>query len=448
MSDMTNPIPVTVITGFLGAGKTTLLNRILTTKHGKRIAVIENEFGEIGIDNELVVSADEELFEMNNGCICCTVRGDLIRILGRLMKRKDKFDHIMIETTGLADPAPVVQTFFIDNEMKDNFQVDAIITVVDAKHVLQHIDDNDQCRKQIAFADVLLLNKTDLVPEEQLVALEKRIHAMNRFVTIHRTQNAEIEVGKLLNIRAFDLNKTLELDPHFLQEEKPFEWGGLYQLEAGHYELSLDSGPDPSMQMTFIPTANCSHHEFHHMEHQAEELFTTKPEVKAPGEAITPGLKLFSLSVGETGAKFPLTIEKSGSYGMVTQHGPQEFKMKLVKDGQTVNAEFFEEFSTPHEHDHSISSVGIDTPGDLNPDKFNQWLSKLLRDKGADIFRMKGIVSIEGEPNQFVFQAVHMIFDGQPDKPWGSRPRRNQLVFIGRNLNRESLNKEFKACLI
>ena len=159
MSIANSTVPVTVLTGFLGSGKTTLLNRILSENHGKRIAVIENEFGEIGVDNDLVIGAEEEIFEMNNGCICCTVRGDLIRILGNLMKRRDKFDHIMIETTGMADPGPVAQTFFMDDEMREALNLDGVVTLVDAKHVLLHIDESDEVKEQIAFADVILLNK-------------------------------------------------------------------------------------------------------------------------------------------------------------------------------------------------------------------------------------------------------------------------------------------------
>ena len=199
-NDETPLIPVTVLTGFLGSGKTTLLNRILSENHGKRIAVIENEFGEIGVDNDLVIGAEEEIFEMNNGCICCTVRGDLIRILGNLMKRRGTFDYIMIETTGMADPGPVAQTFFMDDEMRGALKLDGVVTLVDAKHILLHIDDSDEVKEQIAFADVMLLNKIDLVTPTELDQLEARIHAMNPAAKIYRTQDAIVEMDKVLNL--------------------------------------------------------------------------------------------------------------------------------------------------------------------------------------------------------------------------------------------------------
>jgi G3E family GTPase len=213
------PIPVTVLTGYLGAGKTTLLNRVLTETHGKKYAVIVNEFGEIGIDNELVVNADEEVFEMNNGCICCTVRGDLIRIIGNLLKRKDRFDGILIETTGLADPAPVAQTFFVDADVKARAKLDSIVTVVDAKHLNARLTDSHEAAEQIAFADTILLNKVDLLSDAELKEIETRIRGINPTAVIHRTERCRLPIDQVLDRRAFDLDRILAVEPTFLSED-------------------------------------------------------------------------------------------------------------------------------------------------------------------------------------------------------------------------------------
>jgi G3E family GTPase len=216
---MADLIPVTVLTGYLGAGKTTLLNRILSEHHGKKYAVIINEFGELGVDNDLVVASDEEVFEMNNGCICCTVRGDLIRIVGGLMKRAQKFDGIIVETTGLANPAPVAQTFFVDEDVKAKTRLDAIVTVVDAKHFLARLEDTAEAADQVAFADVVVLNKLDLVTPEELTAVETRIRAINRYAEIHHATRSDVAIDKLLGLNAFDLKRVLESVPDFLEEE-------------------------------------------------------------------------------------------------------------------------------------------------------------------------------------------------------------------------------------
>jgi G3E family GTPase len=223
MKDIEVKTPVTVLTGYLGSGKTTLLNRILTETHGRRYAVIVNEFGEVGIDNDLIVNADEEIFEMNNGCICCTVRGDLIRILDGLMKRKGKFDGIIVETTGLADPAPVAQTFIVDEDVRQRTKLDAIVTVVDAKHLLGEIESAHEAQEQIAFADVILVNKTDLVSLDELKQVEGRIRQINPYAKIHRTEKCALDLDKVMGMDAFDLKRILEFEPDFMDETHAHE---------------------------------------------------------------------------------------------------------------------------------------------------------------------------------------------------------------------------------
>jgi G3E family GTPase len=216
MSEAQTQIPVTVLTGYLGSGKTTLLNRILSENHGKRYAVIVNEFGEIGIDNDLIVESDEEIYEMNNGCVCCTVRGDLIRTVEGLMRRPGRFDAILVETTGLADPAPVAQTFFMDDDVRSKTKLDAVVALVDAKHLPLRLKDSKEAEDQIAFADVVVLNKTDLVSPEELRDVEATVRAINPGARIHRTQRAGLDLREVLDRGAFDLKRALDNDPHFL----------------------------------------------------------------------------------------------------------------------------------------------------------------------------------------------------------------------------------------
>jgi G3E family GTPase len=322
---MSSQVPVTVLTGYLGAGKTTLLNRILTEQHGKRYAVIVNEFGEIGIDNDLVVDTDEEVFEMNNGCICCTVRGDLIRILGGLMKRKEKFDAILVETTGLADPSPVVQTFLVDEDVKARTRLDSVTTVIDAKHILQRLKDSKEAHEQVAFADQLILNKTDLVSEEELARVERVIRRINPIAPIHYTQRCAIELDKVLDRGAFDLSRALELEPHLLEGD------------------------------------NHDH---------------------------------------------------------------------------------------DHEHQIDIHSVSLSTTKPLDADRVTRWLQGLLQEKGQDILRMKGILDVRGRNERLVFQAVHMVMEGDFQRPWKEGEKRfSRIVFIGRNLDAAELERGFAACV-
>jgi G3E family GTPase len=346
-------IPVTVLTGYLGAGKTTLLNRILSEPHGKKYAVIVNEFGEIGIDNDLVVGADEEVFEMNNGCICCTVRGDLVRILDGLMRRKGKFDAVIVETTGLADPAPVAQTFFVDENVGRKTRLDAVVTVADAKWLNDRLKDAPEAKNQIAFADVILINKTDLVSPDELHEVEGRIRAINPYAKVHRTERAQIPLSEVLGRNAFDLDRILDIEPEFLETGEDHDH---------HHAHGHDHGHD--------------HHHDHGHKHEHKHS----------------GLK--------------------------------------------------------HYHDEDMQSVSLKTEKPLDPDKFFPWVQNLVQTEGPNILRSKGILSFKNDDDRFVFQGVHMILDGDHQRPWKNGEKRDsRIVFIGRNLPEETIRQGFDSCI-
>jgi G3E family GTPase len=343
--------PVTVLTGYLGAGKTTLLNRILTEDHGKRYAVIVNEFGEIGIDNDLVVDADEEVFEMNNGCVCCTVRGDLIRILGGLMRRqaqkgKGGFDAIIVETTGLADPGPVAQTFFVDEEVKAKTKLDSVTTVVDAKHLPLRLKDSKEAREQVAFADQIVLNKTDLVTEEELRSVEAAIRRLNPLAPIHRAVRSNVPLSAILGRGGFDLDRIADLDPEFLNPAHG---------EPGH-----------------VHDEHCGHDHDHHHHHD---------------------------------------------------HGGG------------------------HAHeDQDIKGVALTLETPVDGQKVTRWLNEVLQTQGPDILRAKGILDVKGEDKRLVFQAVHMMLEGDLQREWRPEDKRySRMVFIGRNLDEAKLRQGFEA---
>jgi G3E family GTPase len=341
-------IPVTVLTGYLGAGKTTLLNRILSEPHGQKFAVIVNEFGEIGIDNDLVVGADEEIFEMNNGCVCCTVRGDLVRIIDGLMRRKGKFDAIILETTGLADPAPVAQTFFMDDAVGAKARLDAVVTVADAMWLRDRLRDAPEAKNQIAFADVILINKTDLVGADDLREIEMRIRGINPYAKVHRTERCRVPLPEVLGRNAFDLDRILDLEPEFLAVA-----GDGHDHDHGH-----DDG---------------DHHHAHDDGHHHH------------------GLK--------------------------------------------------------HYHDEDMQSVALRTDKPLDPDKFFPWVQDLVAKEGPNILRAKGILAFKDDPDRFVFQGIHMILDGDHQRPWAEGEKReSRIVFIGRKLPEEMIRKGFESC--
>jgi G3E family GTPase len=299
-----------------------------------------------------VVNADEEVFEMNNGCICCTVRGDLIRIIEGLMRRKGKFDAIIVETTGLADPAPVAQTFFMDEEVGKKARLDAVVTVADAKWLKDRLKDAPEAKNQIAFADVILLNKTDLVGKDDLDEVEARIRAINPYAKLHRTERAQVPLDEVLGRNAFDLDRILDIEPDFLRGEDAHH----------HHHHDYDHDHDHH------------HHEDHGHDHHRH------------------GLK--------------------------------------------------------HYHDEDMQSVALRTDKPLDPDKFFPWIQALVATDGPAILRCKGILAFNDDPDRFVFQGVHMILDGDHQRPWkDGEARESRIVFIGRNLPEEKIREGFAACV-
>ena len=440
-------LPVTVLTGFLGSGKTTLLNRILTENHGLRIAVIENEFGEVGIDHELVINADEEIFEMNNGCICCTVRGDLIRIIGSLMKRRDQFDHILIETTGLADPGPVIQTFFVDDEMKDKLTLNAIVALVDARHITLHLDSSEEAVKQIAFADSILLNKTDLATAAELDALEARIKAINGVAKLQRCQNAQVPIASVLDIGGFNLDRAIGIDPRFLDPEYPFEWGGIVETPAGTFTIEASENPDPSMTAVMIPVSGTDPGSLAFAREIAVRAFSDPAAVAPNGSAITADGIPYDLILSDGPMRWTCRLDAPCPLAIFTQHYPEELGLRFLTECGELRPVIAASYKPDHTHDEAVSSVGIEAEGECDAKRLDAWLSRLLRERGTDIYRMKGVFAIKGDPNRFIFQGVHMLLDPADGGPWGDKPRRTSLVFIGRNLDREELNRSFRKCL-
>jgi G3E family GTPase len=330
---------VVILTGFLGSGKTTLLNRILTGEHGRRVAVIINEFGEVGIDHHLLLSSDQEVVQMNNGCVCCTVRGDLVRSFFQLMEHRDKFDTVVIETTGLAEPAPVAQSIYADERIRSAFTLAGVVTVVDAKYIATRLEESAEACEQIAFADLIVLNKTDLSTPEKLDETEQQIAQLNKLAKIERARNSEIELSKIFDISNIDFARKLEgFDDH------------------DHHD----------------------HHDDHHHDHDHHH-----------------------------------------------HHGHHH-----------------------HNHLQNIDTVCIEKAGALDGFKVSLWFRQVIAEFGDKILRMKGILDLKGDNDQFLLQGVHWDFEGRPGRSWRAEEQRiNRVVFIGRKLDADKIAKGFDDCV-
>ncbi len=337
-----NKASVIIITGFLGAGKTTLLNRILTADHGRRIAVVVNEFGEVGIDHDLLIAADQHVVQMNNGCICCTVRGDLLRSFFELAEHRSEFDTVIIETTGLAEPAPVAQTLYADERIRSEFSLEGVVTVVDAKHIAAQLEELAEACEQIAFADAIILNKMDLATADELDQIEQQIGQLNKVAKVFRTRNSELDLNIVFGVESADLPLKIDaaLDGHDHQPDG---------AEHGH-------GPGD----------HCHHENGHHRHHN---------------------------------------------------------------------------------HLQDVMTVSVTDTGALDGAKLSVWFRSLIAELGAHLLRMKGILNLRGDPDQFLFQGVRMEFEGRPGRPWQpGETRFNRLVFIGRQLDQDAITRGFKTC--
>lgn len=415
--------PVTIVTGFLGAGKTTLVNYILKEQTQWKICVVENEFGEVAIDGDLVeenMASREDIITMDNGCVCCSVRGDLVRTFATLVTRRKEFDAIIIETTGLADPSPIVFTFNSNALIQDNYRIDSVVCLVDAKHVNIHLDDVkpdgsiNEAEHQIAFSDRIILNKLDLVTADELEDIEERIKSMNAFAKIIKTERSRAPLDEVLGLNSFSLDSLLTVDPTMMEEEAE--------------ELKAEQEHDHDGH---VHDEHCGHVEGHDHGHDSSHVHDEHCKPDHGHEHADSHDHGHEHGHGHAHEHAKNPADSGHDHGHAHEHKPKK-KKKI--------------------HNLSlVSSVGYSIEGNLDVPLFNTFMSNLLAEKAADLYRTKGILSFDGQGDtKFVFQGVHeQINFGPSEKSWGTDEARiSKMVFIGKNLDTEYFKKSLLDCTV
>jgi len=474
MLEEKDKLPVTIITGFLGAGKTTLLNRILKEKHGKRIMVIQNEFGSIEIDGTLAEDAmfsKEDITILDNGCACCTVRGDLgnafIDILEKSKEDGVNIEHIIVETTGLANPAPIIQTFYQERNVAMSLKLDGILTVIDAKNVLKHIDEVpvagkvNECVEQISFADRILLNKMDLVTGSDTRIVKDKIRSINSFAKIIPTTQSKVDIKKILNIRAFSLEKLLEKDSNFLEVDESESEHSCDESECSHDHMDHDHKGEHSHghehhdhkheDKDHAHKGEHSHGDKHH-HHENEDKkdhVHHKDGEKSHDHAKDGKAKdhkhHHKHEEGDKDGHHDHDKHEAGEDKKKSEDGEAKKKHKHKHKKKRKSKK---NRTQTLQHSSGVSSLGFEREGEVIEERFEQYMSNVIRNWGANIFRAKGIINISGNPNKLVFHGVHELFDTNNDNPWGKDDKRtNKLVFIGKDLEKDILQTGFGYCL-
>ena len=448
---MNKSIPVTLVVGFLGSGKTTFINNILHGDHGKKIAIIENEFGEIGIDDEILKGGDDLFVEMNNGCICCTMKGDLVESLEKLLEKSNDFEHIVIEATGMANPGPIIETFFSSDRLAEKFNLDSVIGLVDSSNFDLNVSKFEKEEEvaffdQIVFSETILMNKIDLIDESKTKEIKEKILNKNPNAKIFQTTNAEIDLELVMGVNSFDLEKVEDSLPSENNVEYPFSWGGVVSLKAGFYKLKFEHTHQAEKMIFFkIDEESLSEQ----MTSYASSLFFSPLRRAKSGDNLIVDEQIQLDFDGHNGGQFILDIEFEGKYAFFLTDSPNHLKMTMKDRNEelieVVNSKNFSKMD--NFHGDQINSVSFEFSGEINPQSFEMFLNVLFTQYKEEIYRSKGILNFAGNPQRVIFQGVYSSLKFDHGREWGSDTPYNKIVFIGKGLIGASLEAGIKNCL-